>query len=198
MLEQPKVRLKSSSILRLLWCSACPEYSSGKVPKSQTHLGWQREAFLLLSDAPLCRCPWRCAQTWIVGQESPGLRLTRSTRKDIPGSWPNHCVSCLLGSGCIFGLVFLFSAQNPTVFYKGTWSSLFIFKSVLTLTHKGRMLQSWCWKSKLLLTVLCRKGTGRGQDTKAWAQSRFRALTLIFLAWVGLIWSKCYFKHSLL
>lgn len=71
---------------------------------SQTHHRWHREAFLLLSDASLCECLRRCAQTWIVGQESPGLRLTQSTRKDIPGTWPNLCISCSLGY--IFGLFF--------------------------------------------------------------------------------------------
>lgn len=77
---------------------------------------------------------WRAGIAQGAMQESPGLRLTQCTRKDIPVSWPNRCVSCLLGSGYGF-----FSAPKPTVFEKGTLSSLFIFKSVLTvwLTKKG-------------------------------------------------------------
>lgn len=106
------------------------------------HHGWQIEAFFSLlqcifKQMPMEMCSDMDCRAGIAQgavQESPGLRLTQCTRKDIPVSWPNHCVSCLLGSGYGF-----FSAPKPTVFEKGTLSSLFIFKSVLTvwLTKEG-------------------------------------------------------------
>lgn len=39
-----------------------------------------------------------------TARESPGLQLTRCKRtgEDIPVAWPNHCFSCLLGSGYVF------------------------------------------------------------------------------------------------
>lgn len=125
-----------SGILHLWWWSTYPEYSLGKV----LHVGdlsWMttdRGIFsplqCIFRQMPTEMCSDMDCQAGIAqgaAQESPGLRLTRCTRKDIPGSWPNHCVSCLLGSGYGF-----FSAPKPTVFEKGTLSSLFIFKSVLT------------------------------------------------------------------
>jgi len=183
-------------IPHLWWCSAYPEYSSGKVlrggdPSQMTDRGIFSSA-LMHHDAnahgDVLRHGWS-------GWHSPG------SRAGIPGAAANPAHqegrSRGLAKPQCFLLVrlrvraFCFLVpEKPTIFEQGTWSSLFIFESVLTVwLTKGRMLQSLCWKSKLLLAVLCRKGMGRGKDAKPWAESGFRALTLNFLALVGLSWS---------
>lgn len=195
-----KVRLDSNTWVSMLFQAS--RTSGGAQPTQgthwercsmlETHHGWQIEAFF---------SPLRCIFMWMpmelcsdmdcwadiaqgAVQESPGLRLTQCTRKDILGSWPNHCVSCLLGSGYVF---FFFSAPNPTVFEKGTLSSLFIFKSVLTvwLTKEG-CLKVCAENPSCCSLCSAESGWERERHIKAWAQSRFRALTLIFLALVGL------------
>lgn len=83
-------------------------------------------------------------------------------------------------------MLFSFSAPNPAVFEEVTLSSLFIFKSVLTDSQR-KDASEFVLKIQAAARCALQKGDGeREGHTEAQAQGRFRALTLIFLALVGL------------
>lgn len=179
-------------ILHLWWCSTYPGYSLGKV----LHVGdpsWMTNRGIFFS-TPMhlyVNAHGIVLRHGLLGRHCPGSRAGIPWSAANPVHQEGH--SRVLAKPLCFLLVrlrvrFCFLVpQTQQCLKKGTLSSLFTFKSVLTvwLTKEG------CFKvcaENPSCCSLCSAESGweRERHIKAWAQSRFRALTLIFLALVGL------------
>lgn len=195
-----KVRLDSNTWVSMLFQASCT--SGGAQPTQgthwercsmlETHHGWQIEAFFFSTLMHLyVNAHGIVLRHGLLGRHCPGSRAGIPWSAANPVHQEGH--SRVLAKPLCFLLVrlrvrFCFLVpQTQQCLKKGTLSSLFTFKSVLTvwLTKEG------CFKvcaENPSCCSLCSAESGweRERHKKAWAQSRFRALTLIFLALVGL------------